>query len=174
MPPKPAGLAGSVIQQLTMAADRHAGTWVRHFGMKCERTAPGQAPPSGFDPAIRHECWRAMMYGAIATAGEALRGRYGAPEIAQVRQALQDALFSADPELGGDPAQTKARIGAYHAAWKGGGAAAAVPILGAALAAASGVKGTPFESAADAISKANAPDWLNYGAKVYQFLIDRP
>ncbi len=174
MPPTPTRFAESVVSQMTSAAARHSETWVRHFGMKCERTAPGQTPPSGFDEAIRHECWRAMMYGAMALAGESLNGKFGAPEIAQFRQALQDALFAAPRETGGDPAQTKARVAAYHASWKSGGAAGATPVLIAALEEAAGVKGTPFASAADAISKANAPDWLPYAAKVYKILLDRP
>lgn len=172
MPPKPERLAESVVRQLDTASERHAGTWVRHFGMKCERSFPGQAPPSGFDAAIRHECWRAMMYGAIAMAGEQLKDRYGAPEIALVRQKLQGLLFASPPETGGDAAQTKVRVAAYHAAWKGGGPAAAYAVLRAALAEAAGVKGTPFESAADAMSQMNAQGWLSYGAQVYRLVLE--
>lgn len=132
---------------------------------------PGQAPPAGFDESIRHECWRAMMYGAIALAGESLKGTFGAPEIAQLRQALQEALFAAPRETGGDSAQTKVRVSAYHSAWRSGGAPA---VLAAALGEAAGVKGTPFEPAADSVSKSSAPEWLSYAAKVYKLLLERP
>lgn len=165
MPRTPESAAQHVLLHAGFCSQVFTESYVESIVWGRKKLSKDLAPTPGHGARIKQECFRLLMYAALAQAAAAVRETQSALDVPTIRKALQAALLGAPENLAGPVEETKKRIARYHAAWTAGPDRLQAE-LHKVLAEATGLAGTSFEKTINEVSAQGAKDWIKEGLRL--------
>jgi hypothetical protein len=161
----PETAAQNVLLHAGFCAQVFTESYAEYVDWGKKKRDPGLAPAKGYEARVKLECFRVLMYSALAQTAAAVRETGSALDVGATRQALLAALLGAAPSMAGKAEETKKRVAQYHAAWTAGPDRLQAELF-KVLAEATGLAGTPFEKTINEVSAQGAKDWVKEGLRL--------
>ncbi len=165
MPRTPESAAQYVLLHAGFCSQVFTESYVEYIVWGRKKLSKDLAPTPGHGERIKRECFRLLMYSALAQTAAAVRETQSKLDVSATRQALQAALLKAPADLAGSAEETKNRVARYHAAWTAGPDRLQAELF-KVLAEATGLAGTPFEKTINEVSANGAKDWIKEGLRL--------